>query len=238
MQGDIWNPWHGCLRYSDGCKNCYVYRRDESVGRDPSEVRKNADFNLPVAKNRKGEYKIPSGSLLYTCMTSDFFLEEADEWREEVWDMMRLRTDVDFMIITKRIVRFLDCIPNDWGEGYPNVFFCCTIENQRQWDIRYPVLLKMPIAKKFIACEPLLSDIDMGALDRSIRQVLVGGESGKDARICDYRWVLHIRSQCVELGVPFYFKQTGARFLKDGKLYKIERRLQHAQARKAGINLP
>ena len=238
MQGDIWNPWHGCRRYSEGCKNCYVYRRDESVGKDPSVVQKNAGFNLPIAKNRRGEYKIHSGSLLYTCMTSDFFVEEADAWREEIWNMMRLRPDVDFMIITKRIVRFPECIPADWGEGYPNVFFCCTIENQRQWDMRYPVFLGLPMAKKFIACEPLLSDIDMGMLDRSIQQVLVGGESGRDARICDYHWVLHIRSQCVERGVPFYFKQTGARFLKDGKLYRIERRLQHAQARKAGINCP
>jgi hypothetical protein len=66
--------------------------------------------------------------------------------------------------------------------------------------------------------------------------VIVGGESGAQARPCDYGWVLGIRTQCVAAGVPFRFKQTGAQFIKDGKLYRIERKFQHAQARKAGIN--
>ena len=65
---------------------------------------------------------------------------------------------------------------------------------------------------------------------------MVGGESGNEARECDYDWVLTIRRQCVEREVSFHFKQTGARFRKDHKLYHIKRRLQQAQARKAGID--
>lgn len=66
--------------------------------------------------------------------------------------------------------------------------------------------------------------------------VTVGGESGENARTCEYAWVLGIREQCVRAGVPFHFKQTGANFVKDGKRYAIPRKLQHAQAKKANID--
>jgi len=237
MADSIWNPWHGCKKYSEGCENCYVYRRDSSVGRDASIIEKTSNFNLPIKRKRDGGFKIESGGTVFCCMTSDFFVEEADEWRQDIWKIMKFRSDVNFFIITKRIVRFMDCIPDDWGSGYPNVSFGVTMENQRQCDIRFPVLNSVPIARKFVICEPLLSDIDMSKyLNPSILQVLVGGESGNFARICNYDWVLHIRQQCIEKGIKFYFKQTGARFRKDGKLYAIERKYQHSQARKAGIN--
>ena len=233
----IWNPWHGCHRYSAGCKNCYVYRRDDSIGKDASQVVRNTAFDLPVHKKRDGSYKLPSGSSVYLCMTSDFFIEEADAWREEAWRMIREREDVHFTIITKRILRFADCIPPDWGDGYENVSICCTMENQAEFERRMPCFLAQPIRGKYVICEPLLSPIDFGSsLAHGIRKVVVGGESGFDARPCAYDWVLDIRRQCIESGVPFYFKQTGARFVKDGVLYRIPRKLQHSQARNAGIN--
>ena len=70
----IWNPWHGCRKISPGCAHCYVYRRDESVGKDASVVTKTADYDLPLKKNRAGEYKLrPQDGTVYACMTSDFF---------------------------------------------------------------------------------------------------------------------------------------------------------------------
>ena len=54
----IWNPWHGCKKISPGCANCYVYRRDESIGKDASVVTKTGDYNLPLKKNRQKEYKL------------------------------------------------------------------------------------------------------------------------------------------------------------------------------------
>ena len=112
-----WNLWHGCIKKSEGCKNCYVYARDEKYELDASAVYRTKSFRLPVQKNRQGEYKIPSGSTIYTCFTSDFFLDEADEWRREAWDIIRERSDVHFFMITKRIERFKVALPEDWGEG-------------------------------------------------------------------------------------------------------------------------
>ncbi len=230
MASYIWNPWHGCRKYSEGCRNCYVYRRDISIGKDASVVYKTKDFCLPVKKLRSGAYRIPSGSFVYACMTSDFFLEDADPWRDDVWRMIREREDLDFGIITKRIIRFSSCIPQDWGRGYDNVSVCLTVENQEEADKRLPVFSELPIRHKSVICEPLLGRIDLSRYLYFCDSVTVGGESGQEARICDFKWVEDIRRQCKEQHIPFHYHQTGAKLLKDGKLYRIPRKLQSSQA--------
>lgn len=126
-----WNPWHGCIKYSEGCANCYVYRGDARYERSASDVRRNADFDLPVRTDRSGAYKLKQGETVYTCFTSDFFLDKADGWRAEAWDRIRARSDLEFFFITKRIERFYECIPPDWGNGWDNVAIGCTVENAR-----------------------------------------------------------------------------------------------------------
>lgn len=232
-----WNLWHGCNKISAGCKNCYVYRRDESIGLDPSDVHKTKSFDLPIRKNRAGEYKLPSGSMVYTCFTSDFFLPEADEWRIDAWKMIRARSDCTFFMVTKRIDRFFVNLPDDWGSGYDNVIINSTVENQAMADYRLPILLDAPIKHKGIACEPLLEQVNLRPyLTADIEFVGAGGESGKNARICEYDWILDIRDACLSAGVQFSFHQTGTRLRKDGKLYYVPRKYQHSQAHKAGID--
>ena len=235
-----WNPWHGCTKISPGCRYCYVYRQDAMYGseKSSSEVSLNADFRLPIKRKRDKSYKIPSGSVVFTCFTSDFLVEGSDEWRAEAWAMMRERSDCRFFFFTKRIDRMAACLPDDWGaEGYENVAVGCTVENQAMADYRLPIFRELPIRHKSIIAAPLLEPIDLRPyLDERIDEVSVSGESGFEARVCDYAWVLDIRRQCVERQVPFRFHQTGARLLKDGRLYRIERRFQIAQAHKAGID--
>ena len=90
-----WNPWHGCLKCSEGCQNCYVYYLDRMRGKSGADVYKTkTGFRYPLSKDRSGQYKIQSGEMISVCMTSDFFLEEADEWRREAWKMMHIRSDV------------------------------------------------------------------------------------------------------------------------------------------------
>ncbi len=210
---ESWNPWHGCHKYSAGCLNCYVYRIDRLSGRDSSIVSKTADFAKPVALDRQGNYKIPSGVTVYTCFSSDFFVEEADAWREQAWEMISTRRDLHFYIITKRICRFLQCIPSDWGFGYENVTVGCTVENQAAADARLPLFLEAPIRHREIHCEPLLEKIQLECwLGGWIERLTVGGESGENARVCEYAWVHSLRQQCARRNVEFYFKQTGANF--------------------------
>ena len=235
----IWNLWHGCHKVSEGCRNCYVYRRDMMCGIDSTVVRKTGSFRLPLSKKRSGEWKIPSGSTVFTCFTSDFFIQDADPWREEAWQMIRTRDDLHFFIVTKRPERILSCLPPDWEDGYPNITICCTMENQEMVQKRLPLFKGLPLPHKEIICEPILGRIDFGEeFGQWCEEVTVGGESGPEARTCDYAWVLDIRRQCIERGVRFHFKQTGAKFLKDGRLYSIDRKLQMQQAGKAGIDCP
>lgn len=234
----MWNLWHGCHKLSAGCKHCYVYRGDAKRDVDSSVVTQTKNFDLPVRRKRNGEYKVVSGTMVYTCFTSDFFVEDADRWRTEAWAMIRERSDLDFMMITKRIDRLLQCLPDDWGDGYENVTICCTVENQVCADYRLPIYKAAPIRHKIIICEPLLERIDLRPFNIGtwVEQVVAGGESGYEARPCDFDWVMELRNVCVGNNIAFWFKQTGAKFIKDGKLYLIKRQFQHAQARKSGIN--
>jgi len=235
----MWNLWHGCHKLSADCKHCYVYRGDARREVDSSVVVRTKNFDLPLRKKRNGEFKIPPGTFVYTCFTSDFFVEDADKWRAEAWEMIRCRSDLHFMMITKRIDRFSDCLPDDWGDGYDNVTICCTVENQACADYRLPIYRRAPIKHKIIICEPLLERIDLStyAVGEWIEQIVAGGESGYEARPCDFEWVMDLRRICVENKVDFWFKQTGSKFVKDGKTYNVKRQFQHSQARKAGINI-
>lgn len=236
-----WNPWHGCTKISTGCSNCYVYRRDEEFGRDPATVRKTTTFDLPIRRRQSGDYVLStSGGTVFTCFTSDFFHPDADEWREEAWGFMRERRDLNFFMVTKRPERFHVSLPDDWADGYDNVYICCTCENQEMADARLPVFLDLPIKHPSIICEPMLEAIDLEPYlelhgDR-IEQVTCGGESGANARIFSYDWALSLREQCIKYNVNFRFKQTGSAFEKGGKLYLIKRREQVIQASKAGID--
>lgn len=234
----IWNLWHGCIKISEGCKNCYVFRRDALYGIDSRNVYKTKNFGLPVKRKRDGNYKIAAGEHVWTCFTSDFFIEQADQWRNEAWKMISQRKDLTFSMATKRIDRVEQCLPDDWGSGYDNVSILCSVENQKQAELRLPVFQKLPFKQKSIICEPLIGSIDLSTLLKGnwIDKVIVGGESGNNARACNYDWVMEIRDACVQNNVTFIFKQTGTLFVKEGKEYKIQRKHQSWQARKAGIN--
>jgi len=235
----VWNLWHGCHKLSASCRHCYAYRSDAKHNIDSTIIRKTKSFDLPIQKKRNGEYKIAQGTLVYTCFTSDFFVEDADPWRTEAWDIIRLRNDLHFLIISKRIHRIQETLPDDWGEGYEHVTLGCTIENQERADARLPMYKTLPIKHKILMCEPLLERIDLRPYEIGswVEQVVAGGESGEEARPCHFDWVMELRNVCIENKVAFWFKQTGAKFVKDGRLYYIKRQLQHAQARKAGINI-
>ena len=239
-----WNLWHGCTRASSGCAHCYMFRRDMEHGKDPTQVHKTASFNLPVSRYRAGEYKgfykIPSGSTVFTCFTSDFFHEAADEWRSDAWAMMKERSDCSFYMITKRPQRIKQSLPSDWGDGYDNVHIAVTCENQYWTDKRLPLYLQLPIRHKSIIHEPMLEQIDirkyLSEYAHQIDKVSCGGESGPDARVCDYGWILNTHVQCIQYGVPFSFHQTGAKLKKGEKIYQIPREYQHEQAHKAGLD--
>ncbi len=238
---ELWNPWHGCTKVSTGCKHCYVYRRDAEFGKDTSIVHKTSNFNLPIKKNRQGQHKLqPEDGYVMTCFTSDFFHKDADPWRAETWAMIKERPDLQFYFVTKRPERFHAELPDDWGDGYPNVHICCTCENQYEADKRLPIFLELPIQHKEIIHEPMLEEINIRKYLKQyhdhIECVSCGGESGDDARVCDYAWVMNTMLQCVEYEVAFHFHQTGYNFRRGDRIYHIDRKHQYEQAKRANID--
>ena len=216
----IWNPWTGCHKKSEGCDNCYIHRANARKGIDTDLVHQTDDFYKLLAKNKKGDYKIKSGQMVYICFNSDFLIEEADAWRSEAWEMIRERNDLNFLFLTKRIERFSIGLPSDFSEAFTHVTVGVSIENQARSDERIPLLKALPIAHKMIILQPMLESIQLETyLDAAIELVVVGGESGKDLRPLDYDWVLSIRDQCVRQNVSFEFRQLGSTFIKDSKTY-------------------
>ncbi|MDX9853309.1 MAG: DUF5131 family protein [Tenuifilaceae bacterium] len=231
-----WEPWTGCYKISDGCTYCYFYGHfSKRCGQN--RVQKTSEFDKPLSKTAKGTYRIKRGTIVATCFASDFFIAEADGWRTEAWAMIKSRPDLDFLILTKRIDRFNVSLPSDWGDGYDNVNIGCTVENQEMVDYRLPLFLSYPIKRRFIAAAPLLEPIDISAYLDGIEHVSVGGETGRDARICNYDWVLAIREQCVKAGRTFWFKNTGSHFKYDGIVNNINPFKQNAVAKEFGINI-
>lgn len=233
----LWDPWSGCHKYSEGCDYCYIHKGDLKRGINTNVIIKTDTFTMPIeTMKRSGEYKIKSNQIVYLCFRSDFFIEEADPWRSDCWDIIKKRPDLHFIFITKRIDRFYTCIPNDWGDGYSNLTIGCTIENQKNADYRLSLFSQMPIQHKNIICQPLLEDLNIEKYLNQIELVVVGGESDSNARPLNYDWVQNIRKQCITHNVSFQFRQCGTHFIKDNKLYKLNTRLLCSQARKANID--
>ena len=237
---DIWNPWHGCRKCSEGCENCYMYFLDRMRDQDGSHIyRTKNGFNYPLQRDRHGAYKVRSGEMLRVCMTSDFFLPEADEWRPEAWAMMEERPDVKFFLLTKRPQRVSECLPKDWGERLPNVFFNVTCENQRRADERIPLLFELPFRHKGIMVAPMIGPLDINDYlkEGQIEQVLCGGENYDGCRPCRYEWVKSLSDQCRSHDVTFSFIETGTIFIKDGKRYHIpDKKEQARQAFRSGLS--
>lgn len=234
-----WNPWHGCRKISEGCLNCTVFGRNERYRGDGTRVETTKDFHLPVMRRKNMVFKLVSlDNPIYVCLTSDFFIEDADKWRDYAWNIFRYRKDLQFRIITKRVERIEQCLPKNWGPGYMNVTLVCSCENQKRTDERVPILLDLPFQRKEILHEPMLESIEIERYLESgeIAAVTCGGEYGKDVRICKYDWILHTREQCLKHNVEFRFKQTGSKFIKNKRMYRIERNLQESQAQKANID--
>lgn len=223
-----WNPWYGCEKISPGCKFCYMYRDMERYGRDPFTVqRSKTTFRDPL------KWKEPR--LVFTCSWSDFFIEAADGWRDEAWEIIR-QTPHTYQILTKRPELIAERLPKDWGAGYENVWLGVSAENQECANRRIPALLNVPARIRWVSAEPLLEGIDFwehgpevsfswlngfGGCDPAIPGidwVVAGGESGSD-RVCEVSWITNIVDQCRAAKVPVFVKQdSGARAGKQGRI--------------------
>lgn len=202
-----WNPWQGCMKVSEGCKNCYMYREKKQYGQDPMTVvrSKPNTFNAPLRWARNGE--LPDGARIFVCSWSDFFHKDADEWRAEACEIIRSLPQYNFLIPTKRIERVSDI----YWPRLSNIWLGVSVENQETANQRIPLLRDAPATIKWISAEPLLGSIFFGImnLQEAIDWVVVGGESGPGCRPMETEWARQIIHDCREAGVAVFIKQLG-----------------------------
>ena len=236
---DIWNPWHGCTKKSEGCAHCYMYFLDGMRNINPARVfRVKNNFDYPLQRDASGEYKVRSGETLRVCMTSDFFVEEADAWRGEAWEIISRRRDVIFYLLTKRPERVAEHLPKNWGNGWENVFFNVTAENQTRADERLPLLLDLPFKHKGVMVAPFIGEVSLAKYLSSgkIERVVAGGENYDGSRVLRCEWVEKLYRECVATDTTFCLIETGSRFERNGRIYNMpDKRLQSRMAYKSGF---
>ena len=205
------NPWIGCTAVSPACDHCYAKTLVERWGGDFAQRRHTAPANWrkPLAWNaaaaRAGERK-----RVFCASLADVFDNQVpEEWRADLWALIRATPALDWQILTKRPQNIAKMLPADWGRGYRNVWLGCTAENQTEAWRRIPHLLTASSARAFLSCEPLLGALDLTPWLRGIDWVICGGESGPGARPMHPDWARALRDQCAEARVPFFFKQWG-----------------------------
>ena len=197
-----WEPWLGCRKVSEACKNCWVRLYDQII---PTNI------ELP---------NLSPGTVIFLSLRTDFFIEDADEYRAEIWEKIKSHTEYIFLIVTKRIDRAQHCLPADWGDGYDNVAIAVTAENQTRADERIPLLLNLPVKHKWVTCSPCLESIDLSKYIDQLEFIEACGEKGNTALIrpTHFEWVEQLSSLCKEHNVRFSLMHIGNKFIKDGNV--------------------
>ena len=217
------NPWWGCRRCSPGCKNCFADRLAIKLGHNvwgnaPRRTFGPKHWEEPLAWNaRAARADLAPGvlgagmpRLVFCGSMCDVFEDHptvAAE-REKLWPLIRATPNLIWQLLTKRAKRIAECLPSDWGDGYPNVWLGTSIENN-DYVSRARFLIDVPAVVYFVSYEPALGPLDELNLS-GIDWIIFGGESGPNFRPIRLAWAQDIRDRCRAAGVPFFFKQSSS----------------------------
>ena len=202
-----WNPVTGCTKVSPGCKHCYAERmalRLQATGAAGYA----GGFALTLREDRLGQpLERKKSTVYFVCSMADLFHEAVpDDFIDRVLATIRRTPRHTYLLLTKRAER----LPSFFASrpAPPNVWLGVTVEDRRHGLPRVDHLRRVSSRVRFLSVEPLLEDLGPLDLD-GIGWVLVGGESGPDARPMREAWALSVRDHCRATGVAFTFKQWG-----------------------------
>lgn len=213
---NTFNPWWGCSKVGPGCDHCYAEEMDKRFRGDHWGVnalprKMSADNWRKPLRWQKAAEKTGKPVRVFCGSMCDWCDKNAPEGqRDRLWRLIRETPMLQWQLLTKRAPNISKYLPDDWNDGYPNVWLGVTVENKKHGLKRMEVLREIPARLRFLSIEPLLEDL--GAIDLSgFHWVIVGGESGPHARPMKAQWVRNIQAQCKDQGAPFFFKQWGGR---------------------------
>ena len=201
-----WNPSIGCSKVTDGCKNCYaeiMARRLQAMSVFGYE--NGFEFNiLPERLTQPLDIKKPTK--FFVNSMSDLFHEKMPfEYLDLVFDTICKTPQHHYQILTKREHILQEYFSK--RDVPANVWLGVTVEHANTKH-RIDFLRKIDANIRFLSIEPLIADI--GDIDLTdIHWVIVGGESGINARAMKPEWAASIQKQCKEQNVAFFFKQWG-----------------------------
>jgi len=203
---NTWNPVTGCTKISQGCEHCYaevMSRRLKAMGKQKytngfSVTLHEECLNEPLTWNKP--------HTIFVCSMSDLFHKEVPfEFIDRVMDTIRRTPQHRYQLLTKRAERMAEYFHSHSVPA--NAWLGVTVECQSS-KTRIDCLRNLPAPIRFLSCEPLIEDLGELNLD-NIDWVIVGGESGPQARPMKEEWVLSIKEQTERQGSAFFFKQWG-----------------------------
>lgn len=219
------NPWWGCVKVSEACRNCYAEAFAKRVGKAVWGVKSRRRFFDAEhwAAPLKWNAKVAAGASerVFCASMADVFERlaavhpDADNMsraRAQLWQLVLATPSLDWLLLTKRPENVCGAVPGSWLKAWPqNVWIGTTVEDQETADIRLPHLLTVPSRIRFVSCEPLIAPLTLAPqLGRTgVNWVIAGGESGAKARPTQTSWVRQLRDECLQAAVPFHFKQWG-----------------------------
>lgn len=211
-----YNPWWGCTKIASGCDNCYAATLDYRIGGD--------FWNPKVAPratkvNNRNKVKKWNESATIENRRHRVFCGSMMDWcdkdapagaRDALWDLIRETPMLDWQLLTKRATLIEECLPEDWGDGYGNVWLGVTCEDIKYGFRRLEVLKDIPAKVKFISAEPLLEKLN--GVEKYLSDfdwLIIGGESGDGFRKMEIDWASHLLDHARNADVPVWFKQHG-----------------------------
>jgi protein gp37 len=204
------NPVLGCAKISEGCRNCYAEAQAKRYGWNvwgdsPRRITSDGNWKIPIRWNLTAEEGRPHR--VFCGSMCDIFEDHptVTEARERLWSLIRQTPCLHWQLLTKRVERIKDSLPEDWGAGYPNVWIGTTIESN-DYKQRADYLREVPAMVRFISYEPAIGPLQVDLA--GIQWLIYGGESGAHRRGDNTDWARAMRTECQRTGTAFFFKQS------------------------------
>jgi protein gp37 len=211
------NPWIGCTKVSAACDHCYAEAWDKRFDGSrwgPHAARtRTKTWGNPVKWNKQAA-ETGERPRVFCASLADVFDNHKSidpAWRRELWLLIRDTPHLDWLLLTKRPQNIAKMLPDDWGNGYANVWLGVSTENREEMLRRGKALAEIPARVTFWSAEPLVGDLGEIPAEIMPSWVITGGENGTHYRPVNPDWFRSLRDQCASRGVPFLFKQWEGR---------------------------
>jgi protein gp37 len=213
------NPWIGCTKVSEECDDWYAEtwsNRFDFATWGPHGERKPTKTWKQARRMQRGAAKFFAKHkrrrrLFCPSMADPFDNQVPEIWRREFFQTIRECPDIDWLLLTKRPQNIVKMLPEDWGNGYSNVWLGVSAGKQEYYDQRWPILQKVPARIRFISYEPALGPVRLPTSEILPDWVIRGGKSGRQERPIDPQWARGMRDDCREANVAFFMKQMNGR---------------------------